>query len=286
MTSIYLDPIDDGLLARESGEYAKDKLAILNGYLGRFTTAMKDMQWRALNYIDLQAGPGKNRFSPSGDVLLGSPLLAMTTTHPFDNLYLVEMGSEEFGALRTRVDASDRRRNAKLIHEDCNVAVDSIVRHIEQTDNRFIDGAWPSLNLAFLDPEGLEIEWKTVEKLARQKRMDLIINFSTNGLIRNAGKSLKVTGDTAIDRFFGTREWRKIYQRVRHQDGSAARRELIDFYLSRLHENGYVTTEVDEKEFRNSKNVQVYTMIFACKNELGIKFWNDAVRDVSQPSLL
>ena len=93
MTNKYLANEDDGLLTRESQDYAKDKLTILKGYLGRFTTSMKDKDWRALNYIDLQAGPGKNRFSPSGDIMLGSPLLALTTRFPFYNLFLVEMGN-------------------------------------------------------------------------------------------------------------------------------------------------------------------------------------------------
>ena len=59
------------------------------------------------------------------------------------------------------------------------------------------------------------------------------------------------------------------------------RRELIDFYLSRLKEMGYVETKPEEKEFKNQRNVQIYTMIFASKNDLGLKFWNGAIQDSS-----
>ena len=286
MTHQYLMPTDDSLAMRESQDYAKDKLTILNGYLARFTTAMKDKQWRALNYIDLEAGPGKNGLRPSGEILLGSPILALTTRYPFANLFLVEKGNSEYKALEERIGASDRYSSVQLYNEDCNVAVDKIVKDIRQIDMEYIPGVWPCLSLAFLDPEGLEVKWDTVEKLANMQRMDLIINFSTNGITRNAGQLVESEEDTVIDRFFGTREWRSIYRRTRSSGGPSVRRELIDFYLSRLNEMGYVETKPQELEFKNQRNVQVYTMIFASKNDLGIKFWNGAVQEVRQPPLL
>lgn len=167
-----------------------------------------------------------------------------------------------------------------------NVAIDAIVERVRQIDKEFIDGVWPCLNLAFLDPEGLEVEWQTVEKLASLQRMDLIINFSTNGITRNAGRLVACEGNTAMDSFFGTREWRSVYEQARSGGGPVVRRELIDFYLDRLHKMGYVETEREEKEFKNKRNVQIYTMIFASKNDLGIKFWNGAVQEVRQPTLL
>ncbi len=285
MTHIYLRNEADELQPRDSQDYAKDKLTILKGYMARFTTAMKDKPWRALNYVDLQAGPGKNKFSPSGDIMLGSPLLAFTTRFPFNNLFLVEMGPTEFEALETRVGASDRRERVKLFNDDCNLAVDTIVERIRQIDEEYIEGIWPSLNLAFLDPEGLEIEWQTVEKLASLQRMDLIINFSTSGITRNAGMAAQQKEDTIFDRFFGTRDWRLVYNQARRGGSSVVRRELIDFYLDRLNAMGYVETKREEKEFKNVQNVQIYTMIFASKNDLGIKFWNGAVQEVRQPPL-
>ena len=286
MTHIFLRDEADELPTRDSQDYAKDKLTILKGYIARFTTAMKDKPWRALNYVDLQAGPGKNRFSLSGDVRLGSPLLAFTTRYPYSNLFLVEKGASVYEALEKRVGASSSVENVNLYNEDCNVAVDTIVARIRQIDSEFIDGVWPCLNLAFLDPEGLEVEWRTVKKLASLQRMDLIINFSTSGITRNARKAVDNEDFTTVDRFFGTRDWRSVYERTRIAGSAAVRRELIDFYLGRLHEMGYVETKRQEREFKNQRNVQIYTMIFASKSELGIKFWNGAVDEVRQPRLL
>ncbi len=218
--------------------------------------------------------------------MLGSPLLALTTRFPFDNLFLVEMGIDEFNALETRVHASERDSRAVLYNEDCNVAVDTVVARIGQIDKEFIDGIWPCLNLAFLDPEGLEVEWQTVKKLASLQRMDLIINFSTSGITRNARLAVDNEDFTTVDCFFGTRDWRSVYERARGGGSALVRRALIDFYLSRLHDMGYVETKRQEKEFKNQRNVQIYTMIFASKSDLGIKFWNGAVEEVRQPRLL
>lgn len=282
---LFLRDEADDLPTRDSQDYAKDKLTILKGYMARFTTAMKDRPWRALNYIDLQAGPGKNKFSPSGDIMLGSPLLALTTRFSYNNLFLVEMGIDEFGALAKRVGVSERGSRVALYNKDCNVAVDAVVARIDQIDKEFIDGIWPCLNLAFLDPEGLEVEWETVKKLASLQRMDLIINFSTSGITRNARLAVDNDDFTTVDRFFGTRDWRSVYERAWGGGSAAVRRALIDFYLGRLHDMGYVETKRQEKEFKNQRNVQVYTMIFASKNDLGIKFWNGAVQEVAQPKL-
>ena len=92
--------------------------------------------------------------------------------------------------------------------------------------------------------------------------------------------------DTIIDRFFGTREWRSIYEKTNRNGGSVVRRELIDFYLSRLKEMGYVRTLREEKPIKNQRNVQVYTLIFASKHDLGIQFGNGAIQEVIQPRLL
>jgi len=134
-------------------------------------------------------------------------------------------------------------------------------------------GEWTSLNLAFLDPEGLELKWATVEKLASLSRMDLIINFSTSGIRRNYG-----AGNTAIiDAFFGTSDWKDRWDEFLRTERMTA---LIEFYLSKLEPHGYKFNELEIGEeivsFRNSKNVEIYKLIFASKHPLGNKFWAQA----------
>ncbi len=288
MSDNLLKPVDDDLPMRESNDYARVKLRIIEGFIGRFITSMRD-KWPALYYIDLFAGPGKNVF-PDHSLMLGSPLIALTARHAFTHYRFVEADQSYCQALAQRVRASDSGRNVRILHGDCNELVTEIAAEIStfDTEQRFLD-LRPSLNLAVLDPEDLALEWRTVSLLGEMNRMDLIINFSTSGVTRNARIALDTGQTDRIDKFFGTDEWQNVYRNA-PGDGTHRRRALLDIYKDRLGELGYQTitfgTNDDEAVFRNRKNTQVYTLIGASKNRLGREFWVGSIRDATQPKLL
>jgi three-Cys-motif partner protein len=165
---------------------------------------------------------------------------------------------------------------------DVNQAVNSVCDEIRQIDGKFIKDVYSSFNIAFLDPEGLELTWETVEKLGSMSKMDLIINFSTGGLNRT-----RIRTPELGDAFFGTDEWRRIVND--EANATQKRRAWIDLYVRRLGELGYTFQADDEGEAeivaKNSKNVQVYSIIFASKNKLGLKLWREAVNRARHPRL-
>ena len=227
MTHDYLKPIDDGLAMRQSQDYAKQKLEILSRFMQMFTTAMKERPWAALNYIDLLAGPGKNMIGKSGEFVLGSPLLALE--YPFDNFFFVEEKENNYECLDARVSASPRSSSVRLMLGDCNLETYRIVEGIQAIESDAAHGAWQSLNLVFADPEGLEIHWDTIAILGRETRSDLIINFSTSGITRNIRVAFNSQREHAIDRFLGSRDWRKQYSELPNpSDGTAVRRHVLD----------------------------------------------------------
>ncbi|MDE0610571.1 MAG: three-Cys-motif partner protein TcmP [Anaerolineaceae bacterium] len=286
MNDNLLKPVDDGLPMRKSNNYAQTKLRIIEGFVVRFITSMRN-KWPALYYIDLFAGPGKNRF-PDDSVMLGSPLISLIAKHTFTHYRFIEADPVNCRALAERSQASARESRVQILRGDCNILVNDVVNEIRAFDNRQQHGSRSSLNLAILDPEGLELEWTTVEKLGRLNRMDLIINFSTSGITRNARRAVKTGQTDRIDSFFGTNEWQEIYVSA-PQDSTHKRRALLDFYKSRLHDllkYKTIKTTEDEAVFHNNRNVQVYTLIGASKHELGMNFWVDSVRTVTQPRLL
>jgi len=276
--SRYLQPVDDGLPMRSGQSYALAKLKVVELYLKIAMTAMRDKPWRATYYLDLQAGPGKNRIDDA--VELGSPLISLTCPVPFTNYRFNEGNIEMADALRKRVNASPIRERAVIRQTDVNQAVFEFCDEIKRRDVEFIKGRWPCFNIAFLDPEGLELHWPTIEQLASVNRMDLIINFSTGGLNRTYSR-LPELGD----KFFGTDKWRRVLSES--DSATDRRRKWIDFYLERLQELGYRKQINDSAEIvaRNSRNVQVYTIIFASKNDRGLDLWQAAVRSAEQPRL-
>jgi three-Cys-motif partner protein len=286
MSQNYLEPVDDGLPMRDSKDYAEDKLRIIEAYVHMFIVSMRGKPWSKINYIDLQAGPGKNYF-PNSKILLGSPLIAVTANKQFDNYWFVEYGDDEFNALKTRLSKLPNISSIHLKQGNCNLVVDEIVREIEKMDRSAkASNQWQTLNLAFLDPEGLELEWQTVEKLGQISKMDLIINFSTSGIIRNGTKFINSGQTESVDKFFGTQEWQALYLNAKPKGGTHIRRELLDFYKQRLSDLGYQNKEIpSEQAFRNTKNRQVYTLIFASKHPLGEDFWEKAMNQARQPRL-
>ncbi len=277
----HLAPEEDGLIAREYGEWTEEKLDYLERYIWTFETSMRAKPWRERHYIDLFAGPGKCRIERTGQILLGSPLIALMTEHPFTDYFFVDIDPDNVKALRQRCSQSALVKADRIKEGDCNVVVDEIVGHIKTVDNRFIRGAWPSLNLTFLDPEGFEVKWGTVAKLASVNRMDMIINFPIGGLNRFMPVAIEQE-HCQIDDFFGGIEWRQVYHD--HMGRSGMARALLDLYKNKLISLGYQDVRGseetgDEVLIRNTqRQAPLYYLVFACKNPLGNEFWKSITR--------
>lgn len=278
----FLLPEPDGLPTRSGNDYARYKLLALATYIRIANTAIRKHPWRDRYFIDLFSGPGKNQIGNS--IVLGSPLIALTTEHPFTQYRLNEYDPDLKIALEKRIEASSLNKSVQIYQSDANEVVETICDEISARD-RVHDGKWSTLNIAFLDPEGIEeLHWLTVERLARIAKMDLIINFSTLGLLRSIGANQF----TAVNRFFGTEDWQTVYDR--NANAAYRRRALIDFYLKRLGEFGYhydVDPDLGGNDIvmKNTKNSQQYSVIFASKNKLGEKFWKETAKRTRPPRL-
>lgn len=274
----YLQPQDDALPTRESGAWVVEKLDYLKRYVDVFETSMHGRPWRRRHYIDLFAGPGKCCV-PKGAVYLGSPLLALVTPHPFTDCFFVDSDSRNIEVLRQRCSVYSNPGSIRFYCEDANVAVHDIVRHIQAVDREFMEGRWSSLNLAFLDPDGLELKWETVASLATLFRMDLIIHYSQMGLNRYMPTAFAEEQQTAVDDFFGGTEWRTIYERYQRRQTRFIHRELINHYREKLQDLGYKDVRIDletghEPLIRNARrNAPLYRLLFASKHQRGHEFW-------------
>ncbi len=276
-----LSPTDDGLPMRSAGSWVEEKLDYLSRYIWAFETSMREKPWRGRYYIDLLAGPGKNQVRETGKVLLGSPLLALTTEFPFTRYHFVELDESNLRVLSQRCSESPLWNRVRMHPGDANVATDEIVREIESEDRRWMLEKWHNLCLAFIDPEGFEIEWETIAKLARMRRMDLIINFPIGGMNRLMPTAVSHDADSVVDSFFGGREWREIY--MRFKDSPRLARELLNLYRGKLVTLEYKVTlgedTGDEVLIRNAqRNTPMYYLMFASKHDLGNTFWRQITR--------
>lgn len=279
-----LETTDDGLLLRtHGGLWTYDKLYYLNAYLDRFIVSMRRKNWRSLNYIDLFAGPGKNLL-PDKRVLLGSPVLALSQKRPFDLYFFSDLDNASIEALKKRCSGFPSEY-PKITFEvgDANQVVKRVVNTILAIDKPISD-KWPSLNLAFLDPEGLELHWETVELLA-SRRTDMIIYYPQMGITREARLEIQQPPPTKIDLFFGDTGWRQIYQRYQQREVNFLHRALLDYYKNKLGMFGYLYDPLPEPVFTNSKDAPLYRLLFVCKHPLGNKFWADVTKNLPSGQL-
>jgi len=259
----------DGNVLRCVGPWTEDKHHYLKNYLSAFTTATYK-RWETRNYIELFAGPGKCLEREAGREIDGSPLLALQCEHPFATCIFVERNPLCMHALRLRaLEYTDA--NVSLVEDDCNAAADGIAKSLEKQ----------SVNLAFIDPTGIQIDFDSILRLTTDSKVDLIINFSQDMAIeRNAQKWANTDAETPLDRFMGTREWREGYQAlVKKQEMHLTARLFIDIYRQQLARIGYSQISSIEPHIRSAKkNLPLYYLLFASKHQLGYKLWNDIAR--------
>jgi len=159
----------DGLPARVSGAWAREKLEYLAKYMSIFNVGIKNKSERV--YIDLMAGPGRCVEDDTGDEFDGSPLLAVNQKEPFTETVLVEGDAALAAALRQRVEG-----RATVVEADCNHTA-----LIEQLRDRL---GYGRLGLAFADNLGLDVTLATLLTLTQDRKVDLCITFQVGDLKR------------------------------------------------------------------------------------------------------
>jgi three-Cys-motif partner protein len=242
-------------VAYEVGPWAVLKLAALEYYVSLYTTIVKSIFDRAY-YLDLFSGPGLNRIRDGGTVIFGSPLIADRAPAPekkFDKLFLIEKDnhySRALGALLPEATVVNSDVNMSGLQEAC--------------------GKIPTSDpcLAFVDPEGFELHWKTLCTLL-ERWSDIIINFQTSSVGRVAGSvSRNPSNAETLDDFFGTGNWREC-------NGDIDYLELYEEQLRKYKDYTFHIRIQGPKSF-------YYHLVFAVKKTKGTQRWINAILRVKE----
>ena len=168
----------DGLPARVSGPWTREKLTYVEKYASAFMKAMAPKRnagkWAELVYLDLLAGPGRGIDRDSGAEFDGSPLRVLKITPAFDRLFFADLSPRNVEALRRRISTADLSR-VDLRVGDCNVVAKEVVAQLLPR----------TLGLAFVDPQGFEATFRLFQVLAT-RRIDVLFLFPSGiGIARN-----------------------------------------------------------------------------------------------------
>lgn len=233
---------------------------ILDAYLNAFAKAcQKAGGWYGL---DLFSGTGLNWSTIRDEPIRGSGLIALEAEAPrATEIILAEKHPGAFAALKHRTKPYGDR--ALRFNADANRVVADLLAPVPRRAPAF----------AFLDPEGSELEWPTVEAIADHKRgqspykIEQLILFPTDmGFVRLAPDHPEL-----VTRIYGHDRWKEVYERRAAGKITAeqARGEYVRLYAEGLTKLGYET--VLDRQITKANGSPMYFLIFGTDNAAGEK---------------
>lgn len=287
------------------GPWAKEKLECLCKYLQAYTRILSNQDWcEGYIYLDAFAGAGKaplrqyskaeSEQSPLLDVaeyiaeeeeeaetyVHGSPRVALNLKNPFTEYIFTEKNSKRLGELRNLKDEYGDRRKITILEGDAN---EQIQRYL-LGDGRY---NWKKCRaVAFLDPFGMQVPWRTIEALGNTGSIELILNLPVGMAIqRLLPKSGIFTSEQKekLTDYFGSSEWEAIVyeeqsdlfgQRKVKRDDSG--QQLAKWYQKRLNASyGYATKP---RLIKNTRGTHLYYLLWAGRNKTGAKIASDVLK--------
>lgn len=253
----------DGLPARLTGQWVHGKKYYFCRYLDIMTRGVGRKWQGKLSYIDLFSGPGLSIIRDTLEEVEGSPALSLK--YEFARYVFVDV-PEVLATLKKRLGGHPKLAQISFVEGDCNSVIDG-VRAASPSDH---------LTLAFIDPTGLQIQFRTIRRLVHNRKMDLLMTIQFGmGIRMNLPQYVRTDG-TMLTAFLGNAGWRQDVE-----DGgspSQIARRILDRYLGELRAIGYRTIRDREIDIRNDQNLLLYFMVLASRHSLGGKFWRKATQ--------
>jgi three-Cys-motif partner protein len=274
-----------GSAHRFGGDWTDEKLAAIGKYLSAYTTALTGKF--KLAYIDAFAGTGYRTSSNSGDeanlvfpdlattetakMLDGSASIALKTTPRFDKYIFIERDAARCAALaELRRDFPDLAADIDIRQGEANTEIQALAK-LNWRAHRAV---------LFLDPYGMQVDWKTIRAVAGTHAIDLWLLFplgiGVNRVLTRSGE-IPPAWRPSLDRLLGTTGWWDAFYKVttiKNLLGEEERRvekasvDVIGrYFVERLRS---VFEQVSEpKVLKNKTNCPLYLLCFAAGNPRG-----------------
>jgi three-Cys-motif partner protein len=268
---------------RFGGAWTDEKLKVLEGYLSAYTTALKNSSL-SKGYIDAFAGTGYRDAPDRVDLLPdlieeepqtlldGSARIALRTQPPFDGFVFIEQHGGRRAQLEQLKDEFSVHRDAIQIRGgDANEQIQEICSLDWQRRRAVL----------FLDPYGMQVEWKTITAIAATKAIDMWLLFplgiGVNRLLTRTGE-IPPSWRERLTTLLGRSDWYDEFYRVETtptlfgDDESRVVRASIDtigrYFNERLRSVFFAVAD-EQKVLRNSKGSPLYLLCFGVGNEKG-----------------
>ncbi|MBK9051355.1 MAG: three-Cys-motif partner protein TcmP [Chloroflexi bacterium] len=278
-------------LQQFGGDWSADKLERVRKYLGAYTTILSKYPYR-IAYIDAFAGTGYQilKSDERADQLLfpelaeqepqtfldGSARMALQVRPRFTKYIFIEQDQNRFAELeKLKTDFPSMSEDIILKQDDCNAYLQRICRnHTFWVKRRAV---------LFLDPFGMQVQWKTIEAIASTEAIDLWVLFPLGVAVNRVLRRDAHIGDKwrqRLDDLFGTPDWYDQFYQPRTRQtlfGEETTTEKVGnfdaighFFINRL--KTVVAGGVEKPLFlRNTRNNPLYMLCFAAGHTRGAR---------------
>jgi three-Cys-motif partner protein len=164
----------------EIGIWSEVKLAIVREYASAYAKILDAKRRESIHslkwlYIDAFAGPGVHLSKRTGEMVDGSPLIALKTTPPFSEYHFIDADPARAEQLRG---ISGPRDDVHIYSEDCNdVLLRDVFPRAKYNDYRRA--------LCLLDPYNINLKWEVIEAAGRMGSIEVFLNFMIMDINRN-----------------------------------------------------------------------------------------------------
>lgn len=268
------------------GPWTEEKLGILEGYLKAYLQIFhgnERARWFKKLYVDAFAGTGERteestvaplfeELDQDADVVgfkRGSATIALDLNPGFDQYVFIEQKRPFVAELRSNLAAFDK--DTLVVPGEANEQLAKLAEDIDWRRTRAV---------VFLDPYGMQVEWRTIEALAATHAVDLWLLFPIGQAVTRLLTREPPTGGWArrLTAFFGSEEWRtafysespqfEMFDEAPRQERTVNWQAIEKYFVRRLM-TVFPVVATNPRRLHNSMSVPLYLLFFAAANPKG-----------------
>ena len=262
----------------EIGRWSRCKHAILRDYMVEYAKILAKFPSLKPVYIDAFCGAGIAISKESGEVVQGSPLLALDVRPAFHHYHFIDTDGQKTEQLRRLVGS---RPDVSVYSEDCNQALLKILPKLSY------EGHWRGV--CFLDPYGLHLNWEVIQMAGQSKTTEIFLNFPIADMNRNvlrrdqsktrpdqAARMTAFWGDeTRRDAAFSSREM--LFEDLKVK---TTNEQLAQAFRERLQKVAGFKFVSKPAQMLNTTGATVYYLFFASQNQTGERIASHILREL------
>jgi three-Cys-motif partner protein len=264
--------VDDGLVCPEVGPWSEEKYRLIGLYASLFSTGMK-RKWDKRVYVDLYAGAGYSRVRDSGRILMGSPLLALSVSDPFDKYVFCDEDPEKLAALKERALRIAPEAKIACLPGNCDSNVEQIIAEIPRGS-----AGNTVLSLCVVDPFDIGIKFRTISKLS-SNYVDFLCLLALYMDANRAYSWYIKENSKKIEEFLGTSTWRDDWA-VAQQQRTTFPEFLASKFSDQMGTLRYLSQPMHRmKQIRSyDKNLRLYRLALFSRNERAYEYWEQVLK--------